>query len=121
MSTFRHTVVALASIMITASLVALVYDTHHGVAASPVVMRTDNALQIAQAMASDPDVVVGASWVSRPQAVGQESPTGIVTAPITGFPTAGQTAAILTTGDATIIDSPNVSDGSSVNQGGQAV
>ena len=118
MSTFRRTVIALATIMIAASLVALGYSTRHEVAASVVVQPTDDALQIAQALASDPSVVVGASWVSRPQAYGQASPTGIVSAPIAGFPTAEQTAAIITTGDATIIDSPNDSDGSSTNQGG---
>jgi hypothetical protein len=121
MSTFRRTVVALATITIAASMVGFGYNTRHEVAASAMVQPTDNALQIAQAMASDASVVVGASWVSRPQAVGQESPTGIVTSPITGFPTAGQTAAILTTGDATIINSPSESDGSSANQGGDAV
>ena len=50
-----------------------------------------------------------------------DGPTSVVAAPVTGFPTAGRTAAILTTGDATIIDSPNESGGSGAANSGPNV
>ena len=66
--------------------------------------------------------MVGAAWVARSHdPLEGDGPTGIVTAPVTGFPTAGQTAAILTTGDATIIDSPNDSGGSGAANSGPNV
>ncbi len=123
MSTFRRAAFALATAMITVSTATLAISAGRVAAQSAVVQETDNALQIAQAIAADPGVVVGASWVARSHnsAVNAHGPTGIVTAPVTGFPTAGQTAAILTTGDVTIIDSPNDSGQSGANQGGLAV
>ncbi len=122
MSTFRRTAVALAATMIAASTAALAYGTGPVAAASAVVQPTDNALAVAQAIAADPGVVVGAAWVARSHdPLEGDGPTGIVTAPVTGFPTAGQTAAILTTGDATIIDSPNDSGGSGAANSGPNV
>ena len=122
MSTFRRTAVALAATMIAASTAALAYGTGPVAAASAVVQPTDNALAVAQAIAADPGVVVGAAWVARSHdPLEGDGPTGIVAAPVTGFPTAGQTAAILTTGDATIIDSPNDSGGSGAANSGPNV
>lgn len=70
------------------------------------VQPSDDALAIAQAMVADPSLITGASWVERPT---EGKPTGIVVAPVTGFPTHGPTAAILGTGDVDRIAEPNES------------
>jgi hypothetical protein len=75
------------------------------------VQPTDDAMAVAQAIATDPGTITGASWVTRPT---EGNPTGLVIAPVTGFPTVGTTAGILSTGDATIITQPN--DGNSDGQ-----
>ncbi len=76
------------------------------------------ALAVAQAMATTPGSVSGASWVSRPA---EGNPTAIVTAPVSGFPTAGATAGMLSTGAATILTQPNDDEGSGQNLHGENV
>ena len=79
------------------------------------VQPTDDAMAVAQAIATDPGTVSGASWVARPT---EGVPTGVVNNPVTGFPTVGATAGILSTGDATIITQPNDSNSDGRNIGG---
>src|SRR5690606_29030543 len=62
------------------------------------VQASADALAVAQAMATNPGSVAGASWISRPV---EGSPTGIIVAPVSGFPSAGATAGMLSTGDVT--------------------
>lgn len=77
-----------------------------------------DALAVGQAMSADPATVTGASWETRP-ALGH--PTGIVVNPISGFPSAGPTAGILSTGDATIISRPNDDEGDGIELHGDNV
>ena len=103
MSTFRRTAVALAATMIAASTAAL--GLRHGARGG----RIGRGPAHRQRPGGRPGDrrrprCRGGGRVGRPfprPTRGSTSPTGIVTAPVTGFPTAGQTAAILTTGDAT--------------------
>ena len=114
MQTHRATaiIVAVAAAAATAGGTSATAGTTGYVAVQP----SADALAVAQAMAGDPSAVTGASWVSRP---GMGNPTGVVVAPISGFPTAGATAGILSTGDATIIGLPDDSGGDGDNiQGG---
>lgn len=107
----------------TAMLVALtgVVTTGDRAAASedyvPVQANAD-AAAIGRAMAADPAGVTGASWVTR---TADGNPTGLVVAPVSGFPSAGSTAGILSTGDVTIISEPNLDDGDGEDNGGDNV
>ena len=77
-----------------------------------------DALAVGQAMTADPGTVTGATWVARPT---EGHPTGIVVAPVSGFPTAGSTAGILSTGDATIISKANLGEEDGQDIGGDNV
>ncbi|MDP9294667.1 MAG: choice-of-anchor L domain-containing protein [Actinomycetota bacterium] len=88
------------------------------VASAPAaVVPKDSADEIAQAIVDDPSALdlANTDWAERPleddpAAPGSTRPavTGAVAdAPLDGFPTSGSTFGILTTGDPTIVDSPN--------------
>lgn len=118
---FRRVAVAVAATTIVATTTA-VAGLSAPASAAGAVQESDNALEVAQAIAADPGVVVGASWVARTRDAAQpHGPTGIVTGSVSGFPTAGATAAILTTGDATIIDSANDAENAGLDQGGPSI
>lgn len=107
----------------TAALVALTGVVTAGDRAAateeyvPVQAGTD-PVAIAQAMATDPGTVTGATWVTR---TANGSPTGSVVAPVSGFPSAGPTAGILSTGDVTIIGEPNLDEGDGADNDGDNV
>lgn len=70
------------------------------------IIPTRSALTLARAIASDPKTVVGAKFsIIPPDGV----PTAVSTTPLGGFPTAGKSFAILSTGDARYADNKNTS------------
>ena len=81
--------------------------------AQAAVVPTRDALAVAKAIADQPSVVVGASFVSIPPT---GNPVAIADTPLGEFPTSGPNYAILTTGDATIAPAPNTTpDAGSAN------
>jgi uncharacterized repeat protein (TIGR01451 family)/uncharacterized repeat protein (TIGR02543 family) len=73
---------------------------------------------IAAAIAQTPAQVTGASFVTEPP---KGTPYDVVPTALTSFPTDGSTYAILTSGDATLADTPNDSGGSGADDGGPSV
>jgi uncharacterized repeat protein (TIGR01451 family)/uncharacterized repeat protein (TIGR02543 family) len=73
---------------------------------------------LAAAIAHTPSEVTGASFVTEPP---EGTPYDVVPTALTSFPTDGSTYAILTSGDATLADTPNNSESSGTDDGGQAV
>ena len=76
------------------------------------------ALDLANAMAQSPGIVTGASFAAAPPL---GTPHDVQTKSLGGFPRTGSTYSILTSGDATLADTPNSSDGSGANDGGPNV
>ncbi len=86
-----------------------------GSTAGASITPSANANDYAQAIASDPSLVTGGAFVTKPP---QGTPDAISTSSLAGFPTDGSNYAILTTGDATHADSANSSGSFSANDGG---
>lgn len=72
-------------------------------------------LQLATALAADPGVISGASYVTVPP---QGTPNAVMTTPLAGFPTSGASYTLLTTGNAALADQPNTSPSSGASLGG---
>jgi hypothetical protein len=73
---------------------------------------------LANAIASDPAVVAGASFQAVPPS---GTPHAVADAPLSSFPTNGSTFAILTSGNAQLADDPNVAPSSGASLGGASV
>lgn len=67
-----------------------------------------DATSVANAIASDPSRVVGASFVGQ-QYTGTPGPVGLGDSELAGFPRAGSSFAVMTTGNAEFADDPNSS------------
>ena len=78
--------------------------------AQAAVNGTDNAMDLANALATGPVLAAGldAAPVDPADPI---YPAGIGDSPLGGFPTAGATFTVLTSGDATLADNPNDSGG----------
>jgi uncharacterized repeat protein (TIGR01451 family) len=76
------------------------------------------ALDLANAIAQTPGIVAGASFVSQPP---NGLPHDVQTTSLGGFPTDASTYAILTSGDATLADTPNSAPNSGANDVGPNV
>jgi lysophospholipase L1-like esterase len=85
--------------------------------AAPTVTVTSDAVALGRALASDVSWVTGASFVTK---AGPTS-AALVSGGIAGMPTGGPEAALLSTGDATLITTPNTSGSSGSDLGGPAV
>jgi hypothetical protein len=82
--------------------------------------RSDaEALALAKAVAVDPSIVTAATFstIADPLPAPDDtiSPAGLSDTPLGGFPRNGSSYAILSTGDATLADDPNDSEGSGVD------
>jgi uncharacterized repeat protein (TIGR01451 family) len=89
--------------------------------ATPVIaaiLLTSNAADLAQAIADNPAIVTGATFVAIPP---QGTPHGIGNSPLAGFPLSGGTFAILTTGNAAFADQSNAGPDTSASDGGTSV
>ncbi len=88
--------------------------------ALPTITPTTSASDLASSIATDPSVVTGASLVAVPP---QGTPNAVADTgtALGGFPTAGSTYAILTSGDANLADDENTSGGSGANIAGPNV
>lgn len=82
--------------------------------ASAVINTSATALDLAEAIA-EPGVVAGASFEAVPL---NGTPNAVSDTPLTAFPTAGPTYAILTTGDANFADDPNTAGNTTAALGG---
>lgn len=85
--------------------------------AGAAIDTTASALQLAQAMASDPTVITGATFVAKPP---NGTPTAVADTgtSLGGFPLNGTTYTILSTGNATSASNPQSSLASANNGGG---
>jgi Bacterial Ig-like domain (group 1) len=84
-------------------------------AINPVTGDATGAGQLAAAMDEPPSNVTGASFDAVPPT---GTPNAVIDAPLSFFPTDGQTAALITTGNAQLADDPNSSGSSGANGGG---
>jgi hypothetical protein len=87
-------------VLAVAVLAAALLAAGAGAAITP----TTSGADVAAAIASDPSVVAGASFVTQPPS---GNPDAVSTTPLAGFPTDGASYAILTNGDATAAANPN--------------
>jgi lysophospholipase L1-like esterase len=85
--------------------------------AAPGVVLSGDGLALGRALAGDTSWVTGAAFESR---AGSTS-TALASGGVAGMPTSGTQAALLSTGDATIMTSPNNSDSSGVDLGGASL
>src|SRR5262245_62142622 len=101
-----------AVVIVAASTLALAGS------ALPTISPTTSASDLASAM--DPLVLLGASFVANPP---EGTPNAVADSgsALGGFPTAGGTYAILTSGDANLADDPNSSGSSGEDLGGPNV
>ena len=76
------------------------------------------ALDLANAIAQTPGIVAGASFVAQPP---KGLPHDVQTTSLGGFPTDASTYGILTSGDATLADTPNDSGSSGADDEGENV
>lgn len=83
-------------------------------AAQPVITPTATAGDLAGAIATDTFISGGAFAALPPSG----TPNAVSTTSLAGFPTAGSSYAILTSGDATLADDPNVAGNSGAALGG---
>src|SRR3954454_10057762 len=74
-----------------------------------------DAVTFARAISADPSLVVGAQWLARPPAAGANA---LVSGTLAGFPTAGGEWGLMTTGDAALAPTPNVSGSTGRDNGG---
>ena len=95
--------------------------------AAAVITPTSNALELARAISHDPELVVGASFVTVPTSAAHP-PNALSTTPLAGFPTDplplpadSVPYVILTNGDPLLADQPNSSTQSGVQLGGGLV
>lgn len=79
------------------------------------IVSSGNAFELAGAMMADPAILAGAAFVSVPP---RGTPNGIADTQLGEFPVESDTYAILTTGDVTVADQPNVSGDSGADIGG---
>ena len=79
------------------------------------VVSTRNAERVAKAIATDPSVVRGARFVKLPP---RGHPAAVSSSRLVGFPRAGKTFGVLSSGRATWIDNDNDEDNLSANNGG---
>jgi hypothetical protein len=86
--------------------------------ADAAVVATRSAKKVVQAMASRPSLVIGAKWLHLPP---KGHPAAVSTTRLVGFPRAGSSYAILSSGDATAITDPNDADDLSNDDGGPPV
>jgi hypothetical protein len=82
------------------------------------IMPTTTASDLANAIAQDPSIITGASFVALPPL---GSPNAVSTTSLTSFPTLGPSYAIMTSGDATLADDPNASGTSGADDNGDNV
>jgi hypothetical protein len=99
-----------------AIVVAVVLPGAAGAAITPT--RTASDLAGAIADGANAPKVTGASFATIPPT---GNPTAVADSPLTSFPLAGKTYAMLTTGDALLADDPNVAGSSGTSDGGLAV
>ena len=105
----RRTVLA-AAVLAAAALSAPSADA--------AVVATRSAKKVVRAIATRPSLVLGAKWMHLPP---KGHPAAISTTPLVGFPRAGKSYAILSSGDATAITRPNDSEDLSNDDGGPPV
>ena len=87
----------------------------------PLAINTGaTALQIAQAMFTDPTLVTGAAFVAKPP-VGTPDAVADSGSALAGFPTNGNTYGMLTTGDANLAATSNCCSNSGADDGGPNV
>lgn len=98
---FRRTLLVRRVVPVAALAVAAMAMA---VPAQADVVPTRDAVAVAKAIADQPNVIVGASFVNIPPA---GNPVAVADTPLGEFPTSGPTYAILSTGDATIAAAPN--------------
>ena len=79
------------------------------------VVSTRDAERVAKAMATDPSIVRGARFVKLPP---RGHPAAVSSSKLVGFPRAGKTFGVLSSGRATWIDNDNDEDHLSANNGG---
>lgn len=103
------------SVLATATLLAMTISVP---TAGAAVVATRSAKKIAQAMATRPSLVLGAKWMHLPP---KGHPAAVSTTRLVGFPRAGKSYAILSSGDATAITHPNDSGDLSNDDGGPPV
>ena len=84
--------------------------------ASAAVTATRNAKQVARAMVATPKILRGARFTKLPP---QGNPAAVSTTRLVGFPRHRRSFAVLSTGDATLIDDPNEQDDLSTDNEGQ--
>ncbi len=90
---------------------SLAWTTTSGAA----VVGTRDAERVAKAIATDPSVVRSARFVKRPP---RGQPAAVSSTKLVGFPRAGRTFGVLSSGNATRIDNENAEDDLSFNNGG---
>ena len=79
------------------------------------VRATRKAKSVARAMTAKPSLIRTARWVKLPP---RGNPAAVSTSPLVGFPRAGRSYAVLSTGDATAIDDENEQEDLSSDNGG---
>jgi hypothetical protein len=101
----------MSRLAVVAGLVALGLAASSGAQAR--VRTTGSAKEVARAMVTGPLVLRSARWVARPR---HGRPAAVVSTALTGFPLAGGSYGVLSTGGAARIDDPNDDEStSSVN------
>jgi hypothetical protein len=86
--------------------------------ANAAVDATRSATKVARAVASRPSLITGARWLHLPP---KGHPAAVSTTPFVGFPRAGRSYAILSSGDATAITQANDAPDLSNDDGGPSV
>jgi hypothetical protein len=86
--------------------------------ATAAVTHTRSATKVAKAIATRPSQVVSARWLHLPP---EGRPAAVGTTRLVGFPRAGRSFAVLSTGDATAIDDPNADEALSNDLNGPPV
>ena len=84
-------------------------------AGAAVVVGTSDAKRVARAIATDPSVVRSASFTKLPP---RGRPAAVSSTKLVGFPRAGRTFGVLSSGSATKIDNANAEPDLSFNNGG---
>ncbi len=102
----------------TAEVTGNVEDSNPANDSETELTNKPTALDLANAIAQSPAFVAGASFVAQPP---QGLPHDVQTTSLGGFPTDGSTYGILTSGDATLADTPNSSGSSGADDQGPNV
>ena len=98
--------------------VAIVAPASAPAAINTVTGDTTGAGLLAGAMEEPPSNVTSASFDAVPST---GTPNAVIDSPLSFFPTDGQKAALITTGDAQLADDPNSSDSSGADDGGASI